>query len=296
VTLAIDHEKVRQSGDRTWALELLDEVRSPSVSPAERDDAFKTLAHVEDPRSIVPLTDIVEDPSLGEAVRDAASRVVAGFDDCTTGERRSDWWKSGDPVMMAHALRLVERSEADVVLPVAGDDAHPLQMLALLALTWGFDEPQFQAVKIRALGHPAAEVRRAAAAVLMWDEPVAAERALLTAAADTSSEVAIAAIDTLQYYPSRRVLRAAPGSVLIGWSAAHDQAMIERVTPQHRTLSIVRLASIRQGLAMTFDATGSQLLYLIGHSPPALWIADLGPTGLTHARRLIANSAIGAEW
>jgi hypothetical protein len=112
VTLAIEHQEVRQSEDRTWTLRLLDVVRSRSVSDAERDDAFQTLAHLEDPCSVVPLTEIVEDPSLREAVREAASRVLAGFDDCTTGERRRGSWGSGDPVMMAHALRLMERSES----------------------------------------------------------------------------------------------------------------------------------------------------------------------------------------
>ena len=208
MTLAIDHETVRQSEDRTWTLRLIDEVRSSQASKAERDDALTTLAHLEDPRSVVPLTEIVENRSLPEAIRDAASKVLGGFDDCTTGERRRAWWKTREPMLMAHSLRLMERAEADIVFPVAGDDAHPLQRLALLAMTWGFDEPQFQNVKIRALGHPDADVRSTAADVLMWDEPVAAEGHLLRAAADTCSDVAIAAIDALQYYPSRRVLRA----------------------------------------------------------------------------------------
>lgn len=60
---------------------------------------------------------------------------------------------------------------------------------------------------IRALDHPDADVRDDAAWVLMWDEPVAAEGPLVGAASDPSSAVAAAAVSTLQYHPSRRVLR-----------------------------------------------------------------------------------------
>ncbi|MGO9956154.1 MAG: hypothetical protein ACLP50_09280 [Solirubrobacteraceae bacterium] len=88
----------------------------------------------------------------------------------------------------------------------------------------------------------------------------------------------------------------APGSVLIGWVGRHDQAIIDRITPHGTTLSTQRLAIIHAGLAMSFDATGSRLLYLVGHSPPALWIADLTQAGLTHAERLIPDSQIGAAW
>ena len=108
---------------------------------------------------------------------------------------------------MAHALRFMARSEADIVTAVAGDDYNPMQVLALNALASGFDEPQYQPIKVRALDHPAAGVREAAADTLLWDEPVAAEEALIQAASDPSSGVAASAVDALQYYASRRVLR-----------------------------------------------------------------------------------------
>jgi HEAT repeat protein len=204
---AFDHEHIRENEDRSQTLALLDEARLASTSEAERPDAFRTLAFLEDYRSIEPLTAIVEDQALALPVRRAASEVLAGFDDSTTGERRRGWWASRDPVLSAHALRLMDRSEADIVTAVAGDDAHPLQALALKAMAFGFDEAEFQPVKIRALRHPDADVRAAAADVLVWDEPVEAEAPLLTATSDRSGEVAVAAVDTLQYYPSRRVLR-----------------------------------------------------------------------------------------
>lgn len=208
MALAVPHDQVRKAEDRGWTLALLDEVRSASVSEADRGTAFDTLAWLEDYRSIAPLTEMVEDVGLGDSVREAASRVLRGFDDSTTSESRRAWWGSGDPVKMAHALGLMDRSEADVIVAIAGDDHHPLQPLALAVMAFGFDEAEYQPVKIRALVHPAAAVREAAAAVIVWDEPVAAEGPLLRAATDASSKVAAAAAETLQYYPSRRVLRA----------------------------------------------------------------------------------------
>ncbi|MDQ6803684.1 MAG: HEAT repeat domain-containing protein [Actinomycetota bacterium] len=206
--LGAQHELVRTTEDRSWTFALLDAVRSASTSASERDEAFRTLAFLEDYRSVTPLTSMVEDGSLPEPVRDAASAVVAAFDDSTTGERRRAWWDSGDRVERAHALRLMDRSDADIVVAVAGDDQHPAQALALTAMSFGFDEPKYQPIKIRALGHPDADVRRVAADVLLWNEAVAAEGPLVSAASDPDSDVATAAVDALQYYPSRRALRA----------------------------------------------------------------------------------------
>jgi HEAT repeat protein len=207
MALDFEHEQVRTTEDRSRTSALLDAVCSTSTSDVERADAFQTLAFLEDYRSIEPLTAIVENQKLRPSVRQGASDVLAGFDDRTSGDRRRGWWGSGDPIRMAHALRLMERSEADIVAAVAGDDAHPLQRFALAAMALGFDEAEFQPVKIRALEHPDAEVRTAAADVLLWDEPVEAEAQLVTAATDRSDAVAAAAVNTLQYYPSRRVLR-----------------------------------------------------------------------------------------
>jgi len=207
MTFLIPHEQICDTEDRSWTLALVDELRSASASDAERDQAVGTLACLEDYRSLGPLTAMVEDRDLPESVRGAASQVLLGFGDSTTGERRRSWWESGDPVKMEHALRLMERSEEDVIVAVAGDDRHPLQRVALAAMDFGFDEAKHQPVKIRALAHPDADVREDAASVLVWDEPVAAEEPLVSAASDPVSDVAASAVSTLQYYHSRRVLR-----------------------------------------------------------------------------------------
>ncbi len=204
----VPHERISETEDRSWTFALLDRVRLASTPEAERDEAFDTLATLEDYRSVGPLTAMLEDGQLPAAVREAAGAVLRQIDDTTTAEGRRDWWRSGDQVLTSHALLVMGRSEADILATVAGDDRHPLQALALAGMLFGFDEAAFQPVKIRALDHPDADVREAAADVLMWDEPVAAEGPLLAAVSDPSRDVAAAVVDTLKYYRSRRVLRA----------------------------------------------------------------------------------------
>ncbi|MFX0578644.1 HEAT repeat domain-containing protein [Nocardia nepalensis] len=195
-------------GDRSRTFALLELIAAEGTPSAERAAALRELKRLEDYRSIAPLTALVADHRLPDTVRAMASDVVAGFDDTTTSARRRAWWASADPVLMRHALGLMEREDADIVVPVAMDDAHPLQATALDTLGIGFGEAEFPPVLIRALGHPTADVRTVAANALLWDEPVAAETRLLDAAHDHSPEVAVAAINTLRYYPTRRVLRA----------------------------------------------------------------------------------------
>lgn len=207
MSASVPHEEIRDKEDRGWTFRLLDLVRSSETPEPELGEAFDTLGRLEDFRSIVPLTEMVDDRRLPEGLRRAASAAVANFDGTTTEVQRRAWW-AGDSVQQAHALVLMERPEADIVEAVALDDRHRLQARALSTLTWGFEEPRFQPPKIRALGHPDPEVRRMAASALHWDEPVAAEEALLAATGDASEVVVLEATDTLRYYKSRRVLRA----------------------------------------------------------------------------------------
>jgi len=207
MTPPIPHEHIGDTGDRSWTLALVDVVGAASASEAERDEAVGTLSWLEDYRSIGPLTRLLEDRELPESIRQAAADVLLNVDDGTTGERRRRWWEGGDPLEMEYALRQMEHSEADIIVAVAGDDHHPLQRVALVAMAFGFDEAEHQPMKIGALAHPDAEMRDAAAFVLMWDEPVAGEEPLVSAASDPSSEVAVSAVSTLEYYRSRRVLR-----------------------------------------------------------------------------------------
>lgn len=204
----IDHERIRDAEDRSCTFALVDLALGPSTAEADRDQAFRTLAWLEDYRSVAPLTAVVGDRRAPEPTRREASAVLRGFDGTTTSPQRRAWWATGDSVLAEHALGLMTRREADIVTSVAGDDRHPLQAFALGRMEFGYDEPELQSAKIRALGHPDPEVREAAAGVLVWDEPADAEEPLLDALADPSPAVVAAAVDTLQYYASRRVLRA----------------------------------------------------------------------------------------
>jgi len=203
----IPHDHIGDTGDRSWTFALIEVIGARSASEAERDEAVGTLSWLEDYRSIGPLTAMLEDHDLPVSVREAALQVLLDVDDSTTGERRRRWWEGRDPVEMEYALRQMKRSEADIIVAVAGDDRHPLQRVALSGMAFDFDEPEHQPVKIRALAHPDPDVRDAAAFVLMWDEPVAGEEPLVSAASDPSTDVAVSAVSTLQYYRSRRVLR-----------------------------------------------------------------------------------------
>ncbi len=61
--------------------------------------------------------------------------------------------------------------------------------------------------------------------------------------------------------------------------------------------SFVRLFSLPPVLPLAFDTRGSELLYLVGHGPIALWIGEVTQHGLENARLL--NSAVtlaGLAW
>jgi hypothetical protein len=114
----------------------------------------------------------------------------------------------GDAVLRRHALLSMGGIRCpDIVVKVAADPRHPLQADALGRMDFWFDLPQHEAVKIAGLSHPDPMARAAAAEVLLWDEPIAAEGPLLQATHGPPPEVATEAANTLQYYPSLRVIR-----------------------------------------------------------------------------------------
>ena len=64
-----------------------------------------------------------------------------------------------------------------------------------------------------------------------------------------------------------------------------------------RRASAIHLFSMPAVLPVAFDARGTKLFYLVGHSPVALWLADVTPHGLDNARMLNANVALaGLAW
>jgi len=186
---------------------LLERLADPSTPAEEREQVVRALAELADPRSVRPLIDLAENVELDEAVRGGALDALADAGLCPEGDDLRLWWASGDVELRKQVLIEAERTEADIVRPVARDPLHPLHVQAIWGIEYSFEEPEWQECKIRALGHPDAAVRRAAAITLLWDEPIRAEEGLHRVAGDAEGDVAVAAIDTLQYYRSRSTLR-----------------------------------------------------------------------------------------
>jgi HEAT repeat protein len=197
---------VRERLDRRWTASLLALLATTPAGDA-LDDLVSTLEALDDPRAVAPLEALLEDLSAPAPARRAAGEVLRATLAPHPAARRRAWWRSGDEVLREHALGSMQREDADVLEPLAADDASPLQALALRQLCWGFDEPRFVALLVRALDHRDAVVRRGACATLLWDEPVAAGPGLLRAARDPDASVALAALDTLRYFATVRVLR-----------------------------------------------------------------------------------------
>ncbi|AKT44111.1 hypothetical protein [Chondromyces crocatus] len=206
--MSVPHHAIRETQDRSWTLRLLERLRLPDLDGDERGAISETLAQLQDPRATAPLTAIVESRELPAALREDAGRLLRDTGNPPPSAKLHAWWTEGDIILQRHALLSMDHADADVVERVARDPAHPLHREAILVMEWGFEEPRFQALKIAALGHPDPLVRASAASVLHWDEPVSAEEALLRAITDPVVDVAVEALRTLYYYPSRRCLRA----------------------------------------------------------------------------------------
>lgn len=206
MTPPFPHEEIRRTGDRGWTLRLLAEL--PAADDEARREIVCTLRFLEDPRAVGPLTAWLLDRSAPPALRECASHLLTGDYEPPPGDLIRAWWAGDDAVLRRHALGCMEADEADIVEAVASDPAHPLQETALRAMTFGFEEPRHHAIVIGALSHPDARIRQAAADVLVMAEPAAAELPLLRCAAESDPGVACAAMETLWYYPTRRVVRA----------------------------------------------------------------------------------------
>jgi hypothetical protein len=89
---------------------------------------------------------------------------------------------------------------------------------------------------------------------------------------------------------------ARPRSLLLGESVT-NRAIIARVTLAGASASVVRSLSLGPVLPVAFDLTGTHVLYLVGHSPPALWVAQIAPGRLVDPHPLIRNADLeNAAW
>jgi hypothetical protein len=206
----IPYRDIIETADRRWTSRLMDRLTAPDVPEDELDDLTWALQAVSDLRSFPALEAVVADAARPARIRLAASTALRGMQHVALDvpvEKLRGWWREGDAVLRRHALLSMDGSHCpDIVTRVAADPMHPLQAEALGCMEWWFDRREHEFIKIAGLSHLDPKVRTAAARVLLWDEPVAAESALLQATYDPVPEVAAEAANTLEYYPSLRVI------------------------------------------------------------------------------------------
>lgn len=89
---------------------------------------------------------------------------------------------------------------------------------------------------------------------------------------------------------------ARPRSVFIG-TVTDRGSVVQRLDLIGSRAKLVPLFSLPNGLVLTFDRSGRQLLYLVGHSPPALWTADVASGQPTDQRLLMPAAELqAAAW
>jgi hypothetical protein len=247
----IPYADIAESADRRWTARLLERLDAPDLADGELDDLVGALQAVSDHRSFAKLGATVTDAARPARTREAAGSILRGLHFVALDlppDKLRRWWREGDATLRRHALLWMGGARCpDIVLQVASDPTQPLQADALGRMDFWFDRPEHEAVKIASLSHRDPKVRAAAAWVLLWDEPVAAEEPLLQATHDPMPEVAAEAANTLEYYPSLRVLRRL--HELFGHA---DERVREEATDSYesiRTELLIRLCGRDRGVA-----------------------------------------------
>jgi hypothetical protein len=211
----IPYDEIIETADRSWTLRLLARLTARDLDDQELARVTEALRRLSDHRSFAPLETILVDRNRPERVRIAAGAILRGLQYVAPEhplEKVLRWWQKGDPVLQRHALRCMDGLRCpDVVRSVAREPTHSLQAIALGQMDFWFDRPQDQQILIAALSHADPAVREAAAYTLLWEEPVAAEEALILATRDPVVTVVAEAVNTLEYYPTQRSLRCLHG-------------------------------------------------------------------------------------
>ena len=205
----LPYDEILERGQRRYTAQLLDLLQDPTLDDAERRKVSRCLGFTSDPRSFARLRALFLDATQPSDIRDAACASLRNMEyspDFSEEELRS-FWGAEDPVLQENALRSMGRLCPEIVLAIAQDPKHPLHAQAILRMEHYFELPAYQDLKIKALSHPDATVREFAAFTLLWDEPIAAEAPLLICTYDTVEAVVVEACNTLQYYPTQKVLR-----------------------------------------------------------------------------------------
>jgi hypothetical protein len=202
---AFDFAAIDESGDRAHTLALLAVVFDPLVDAGLADRAVATLQELSDPRMVVPLLQVVASQDSPDVVRERAARLLPP----PTGNELREWFNSPYPFLRSLALRQVGREHGDLLRSVldAPDASQVDRIDALSGILFTFEESEWMGYLMTAIDDDDPDVAATAARELFWDEPVAAEGALVNAL-DRGGNVAIQAARTLTYYPTKRVVEA----------------------------------------------------------------------------------------
>jgi hypothetical protein len=201
-------KRIAELEDRSFTPMLLDAVTDPSLGEDELFDLGRLLNLLNDPRAIGPMTAMLANSSAREEQREIARAFLVSGGHTVDSVTLRNWIANGDDVLARAALSLSDRPERDLLAIALIDMRASFRKSALQATSFGFEEPQWQRLHVAALRDPDASVRACAADLLLWHEPLMAEQPLFVAAADDDEDVAVNALDTLQYYCSLRTSRA----------------------------------------------------------------------------------------
>ncbi len=200
----IPFDDIRRSQNRSWSLPLVEMLERGEVEDAH--EICRTIGALEDPRLPTRLLQILEDVERPFVVRELAANALNESVNIDTAEQRQRWWQSGDQLLMRHAVRMAESTENDLLLNILKDGSSPFYLDALNVIQW-WEEPCLQSFLVAALRHDDPMVRETAADCLVWEQPNGAAADLLILAADARHEdVAIGAMNTLNYYSTQEVL------------------------------------------------------------------------------------------
>lgn len=132
VVLPIDHDTVRDVGDRTRSLELVDRLRVES----DDDECHRlvvTLCSLDDPRTVPALEQLLLDVKADVSARARAGDVLREL--CNTPSPSDlalrEWWTSDDERLREHALLKMGHLQKDIVDAVLADPRHPHYLAAI---------------------------------------------------------------------------------------------------------------------------------------------------------------------
>ena len=202
----MDHDYIREVLDRSATKVLVARLLSDEPDAAEREEIERSLTALDDVRAVLPLQAAGENTSISPVLRVSALHVVTSMLGAAVLPIR-EWWTGDDPVLrFAAASVLPHRQFASLVRPVLRNPDDPMLARVLTCMDIGFEEPEWQTLKIRALTNASSAVRAAAATTLLWDEPLVAHDGLVAATRDIDLDVAVEAVSTLMYYPTSSVV------------------------------------------------------------------------------------------